>query len=84
MAPKTDMTGKLLLLIAAFYALTSLISLTGDMISAGNTRDALLREVTQLRESIDALESSDRDLESAAIKELKMVRSGEKIIITGP
>lgn len=84
MAHKTDMTGKLLLLIAAFYALTSLISLSGDIMEAQSTRDGLLTEVTELRESISALENSAPDIEDAARKELKMVCEGEKLIIPGP
>jgi len=84
MAHKTDMTGKLLLLVAAFYALTSLISLSGDIVEAKATKEALLTEVTELRESISRLESTALDTEGAARKELKMVCEGEKLIIPRP
>ena len=68
MGPKTDMTAKLLLLAAAAYALLSLISLTGALHGA-----ALQTPFPQVG-----------GIEDAARDELKMVFSGEKLLLTRP
>lgn len=87
MAHKTDMTAKLLLLAAAVYALLSLVTLTGRIYSAKDSRDAAAEEVLRLQSRISALNESafdSADIESAARNELKMVRRGEKLILLAP
>lgn len=87
MAPKTGMTAKLLLLAATAYALLSLISLTGALESARCARDAAADELEQLQNSISELRDAPGDaamIESAARNELKMVFSGEKLLLPKP
>ena len=84
MVRKTGMTAKLLLLSVTVYALLSLISLTGALRSAQNTRDAAADELTQLQETVAALQNSSLDsvnLEIAVRNELKMALAGEKILL---
>ena len=87
MGPKTDMTAKLLLLAAAAYALLSLISLTGALHGAEKARDAAADELEQLQNTIAALQTpftQGGGIEDAAREELKMVFSGEKLLLTRP
>ena len=84
MVRKTGMTAKLLLLSVTVYALLSLISLTGALRSAQNARAAAADELTQLQETVAALQNSSLDsvnLEIAARNELKMALAGEKILL---
>ena len=83
MAPKTGMTGRLLLLMATAYALLSLISLTGSILEAREVRDGAELQVKELRESIASLEGEEKDAAQAAREELKMIRAGEKLLLFG-
>lgn len=84
MAPKTDMTGKLLLLAAAACALLSLTALTGQVLDARNALDSAEDQVRQLRADIAALESGENEPIHRAGESLKMIRPGEKLILFGP
>ena len=83
MAPKTDMTGRLLLLTAAAYALLSITSLSVRVFQARDTRDLAQEQVQALQSAIDRLQDQI-STEEAAREKLKMVRAGERIILFSP
>ena len=83
MAPKTDMTGRLLLLAAAAYALLSITSLSVRVFQARDTRDLAQEQVQALQSAIDRLQDQI-STEEAAREKLKMVRAGERIILFAP
>ena len=83
MAPKTDMTGRLLLLAAAAYALLSITSLSARVIQAVETRDLAQEQVQALQTAIARLQQPE-STEEAAREKLKMVRAGERIILFAP
>ena len=83
MAPKTDMTGRLLLLAAAAYALLSITSLSARVIQAVDTRDLAQEQVQALQTAIARLQQPE-STEEAAREKLKMVRAGERIILFAP
>ena len=78
------MTGRLLLLAAAAYALLSLTNLWSTVAQARTVRDSALARVSFLQSAIAELEEPEKNTEEAARDKLKMVKAGERIILFGP